>query len=339
MGERMSHARRRVLVTGAAGFIGSNLTRGLLEAGYQVVAIDNLSAGTRENVPQGADFRVADICEPDLERHLAGVETVFHLAAKNCLADCAANPVETARNNVMGTAALLEACVKARVPHFVYADTSAEYEGIFDFPSRVERVMPLSVYACSKRGGALMAEAFQHLHGITVTTVRYFNVYGPAQDWRRVIPPVMSAFTLKLLAGERPVIYGSGRKSRDFVHVDDVNRFHLKLLEEPRLRGGTYNLGSGRDVTILEIFELIEGILGTGLKPVFKPDLPAEAQRTQADLTETLATGWEPEVSLEEGVRRFIAYTRERLASERRPAAIETSGKKDSTLKDTVGTI
>lgn len=314
----MGESVKKVLVTGAAGFIGSNLTRGLLEAGYRVAAIDNLSAGTRENVPRGCEFHVADVCEPGLERYLSGIETVFHLAAKNCLADCAKSPVETARNNVLGTASLLEACAKAGVSHVVYADTSAEYEGVFDFPSRVDQVRPLSVYACSKRGGALVCDSMAHLHGIQVTTVRYFNVYGPAQDWRRVIPPVMSAFTMKLLAKERPLIYGSGRKSRDFIHVDDVNRFHLKLLTEKALRGRTYNLGTGRDVSVLEVFELIESLIGTGLKPIFKPDLPAEAQRTQADLTETLATGWEPEVGLEEGVRRFIAYTRERLAAESR---------------------
>jgi UDP-glucose 4-epimerase len=291
------------------------LCRGLLEADYEVVAIDNLSAGTRENLPNGVDFRLVDVTEPGLEAHLGGAEALFHLAAKNCLADCAASPVETSRTNVAGTSNVVEACVKAGVGHVIYADTSAEYEGILEFPSVIDRVRPLSVYACSKRGGALAAEAIASLHGITLSTVRYFNVYGPAQDWRRVIPPVMSAFTLKLLAGERPFIYGTGEKRRDFIHVDDVNAFHLKLLREAAIQGGTYNIGSGEDHSVLEVFRLIQRLLGSSLEPVFKPDLPAEAFRTCAAIAETVATGWRPKVGLEEGTRRFIEYTRERLSA------------------------
>lgn len=204
---------KKVGVTGAAGFIGSNLVRALLDEGYQVLSVDNLSAGTLENLPKGTDFRQVDILDPHLAEHFAGVEFLFHLAAKNCLADCAANPVETAKINVAGTANVLQAALTSKVKHVVYADTSAEYEGVFDFPSQIDRVKPLSVYACSKRGGALMCAAFAELHAMKITTVRYFNVYGPAQDWRRVIPPVMSAFTIKLLSGEAPAIYGTGKRA------------------------------------------------------------------------------------------------------------------------------
>jgi len=303
----------KIVVTGGAGFIGSNLVKSLLAAGHQVLVIDNLTAGTLENVPVGCDFRKVDIRSPELTHHLQGAETVFHLAAKNCLADCAASPVETSDINVTGTANLLDACVKNKVAHVIYADTSAEYEGTLEFPSSVERVNPLSVYACSKRGAALVCAAFNHLHDLKVSTVRYFNVYGPAQDWRRVIPPVMSAFTIKLLSKERPVIYGTGEKRRDFIHVDDINAFHLKLLAEPALRGNTYNLGSGKDHSILEVFQMVESEIKSGIKPEFKPDLPAEALRTLADISGTLATGWTPQVDLQSGIRSFIDYTRSRL--------------------------
>lgn len=309
--------REKIVVTGAAGFVGSNLCRALLQEGYAVIAIDNLSAGTRENLPAGVEFHQLDICDPDVGRVFSGASTVFHLAAKNCLADCAASPVETARINVAGTANILAATVAHKIPHLVYADTSAEYEGVFDFPSKTGTVRPLSVYACAKRGGALLCDAFAHLHGLQVSTVRYFNVYGPAQDFRRVIPPVMSAFTIRLLEGKRPWIYGTGTKSRDFIHVDDVNSFHIKLLEQPEIRGGTYNLGTGKDYSVLEIFEKIEGLLKTGIQPEFREELPAEAQRTLGDISATLATGWKPTVSLEEGLTRFIDYTRKRLADEK----------------------
>lgn len=303
-----------IAVTGAAGFIGSNLCRALLEKGYRVVAIDDLSAGTRENLPAGVEFHKVDICEPGLEKYLEGVSTIFHMAAKNCLPDCAADPVSTSRINVMGTSNVMMAAVAAKVPHVVYSDTSAEYEGVEDFPSPIDKVSPVSVYACSKRGGALAAQSIASLHGITFSTVRYFNVYGPAQDWRRVVPPVMSAFTIKLLNKEQPFIYGTGEKRRDFIHVDDVNSFHLMLIEKREIQGGTFNLGSGEDFSILEVFRVIQRELNSPIEPIFKPDLPAEAFRTCADVSRTVDTGWRPRISLEEGTRRFIEYTRERLA-------------------------
>lgn len=306
----------RVLVTGAAGFIGSNLCRMLLAEGFEVVGLDNLLAGTLENVPEGVDFRKIDICEPNLEEHFQGVDTVFHMAARNCLSDCAEHPVDTARINVMGTANVLKWAHHAGVKHLIYSDTSAEYEGTTQFPSSTDVILPESIYASSKRGGALMCEAFERHYDIKISTVRYFNVYGPAQDWRRVVPPVMSAFTLKLLRKEIPTIYGTGKKSRDFIHVDDVNRFHLMLVKDPSIQGGTYNLGSGKDYSVLEVFQVIQEEMGTDVTPNFKPDLPQEADRTLADISATVATGWRPEIELREGVRRFISYMREKFSEE-----------------------
>lgn len=228
---------KKVLITGAAGFIGSNLTRALLARGYSVVGIDNLSAGTGENVPAGVSLHVADIRSPTIYPLFEGVDTVFHLAAKNCLADCLAHPVETSDVNVTGTVNVLEAARQARVRKFIYADTSAEYEGVCELPNQVERICPVGAYAVGKRGGALFCDTYQKLFDVNITVLRYFNVYGPAQDWRRVIPPVMSAFIIRLLRGERPVIYGTGGKRRDFIYVDDVNEFHLLALQDPRTVG------------------------------------------------------------------------------------------------------
>ena len=175
------------------------------------------------------------------------------------------------------------------------------------------RSKPMSIYACSKRSGALIAEGFKNYYGLNISTVRYFNVYGPAQDWRRVIPPVMSAFTIKLLQGQRPFIYGTGEKRRDFIHVDDINRFHLQLLREKNIQGGIYNLGSGKDYSIFEIFQMIENEIQSGLEPIFKPELPGEAFRTLADISETQRVGWEPRISIREGIKSFVEYTREKI--------------------------
>ena len=198
--------QRRIVVTGVAGFVGSNLTKRLLDRGYPVIGIDDLSAGTAENVDQRVEFHQTDIRAPEIYPLFEGADAVFHLAAKTCLPECVNNPLEAASINVMGTLNVLEAARKARVRKFIYADTSAEYEGINEFPTREQEIRPIGVYAASKHGGATFCESYRELHGTNVTILRYFNVYGPAQDWRRVIPPVMSSFIIRLLQGERPVI-------------------------------------------------------------------------------------------------------------------------------------
>jgi UDP-glucose 4-epimerase len=307
----------RVLVTGCAGFIGSNLCGMLLDQGDEVVGIDNLSAGTRENIPAGVTFHEADIRDPGIADLFAGCQAVFHLAAKNCLLDCMQSPLETADINVRGTVQVLEAARAAGVPKLIYADTSAEYEGIPDFPSRVDRVHPIGTYAVSKRSAWHFCDSYSRLHGLRLTTLRYFNVYGPAQDFRRVVPPVMSAFIMKMLAGTAPTIYGTGAKRRDFIYVDDVNRFHLLCLRDPRTDGGIFNVGSGVNHSIREIFDAIEAQLGTGLAPTFAPDLPGEAEMTLADLSESAALGWRPEIDLREGLRRSIEDIKTRAMARR----------------------
>lgn len=305
----------KVLVTGVAGFIGSNLAQDLLRDGHEVAGIDNLSAGTRENVPAGVQIHVADIRSPDIAPLFNGADAVFHLAAKNCLVDCLQNPVETADINVRGTANVLESARISGVRKFVYADSSAEYEGVAEFPSTVDRIAPQGPYAVSKRGGALFCESYRRQFGLNVTVLRYFNVYGPAQDFRRVIPPVMSAFIMKMLKGEPPVIYGTGEKRRDFIYVDDVNRFHRLALTDTRTNGQTYNVGSGASFSVNEIFKLIEDILRTGLKPVSKPELPNDTDQTLADISRERALGWEPQVDIHEGLERTIGYLRRRMAA------------------------
>lgn len=300
----------RVLVTGAAGFIGSNLCAALLGSGQTVVGLDDLSAGTRENLPAGVEFHRGDIGDPGTWPLYAGADAVFHLAARNCLADCMAHPVETSVTNVAGTASVLEGARRAGVGRVVYAGSSAEYEGVAELPSRVERVKPLGIYAVSKRAGGLLCESYAHLYGMAITQVRYFNVYGPAQDWRRVIPPVVSAFALRLLRGERPIIYGTGEKRRDFIYVDDVNAFHLRLLQDPRAAGQVYNVGTGRNHSVNEIFKIIEGVLGTGLRPEYQPDLPGEAEATLAEISRERELGWEPGVGIEAGILRSLEYLR-----------------------------
>src|SRR5690606_17402251 len=144
------------------------------------------------------------------------------------------------------------------------------------------------------------------------------------QDYRRTIPPVMSAFILRLLRGERPTIYGTGEKRRDFIYVDDVNDFHLLCLTDPRTDGRVFNLGSGTNHSVREILDIIQRLLGTDVVPVHEPDLPGEAQETLAEISAAAELGWAPRVSLEEGLRRSIAYIREHVLG---AGALEAAGR------------
>lgn len=305
--------KKTVAITGVAGFIGSNLALRLIKEGHDVIGIDNLSFGIREQIPDEVDFHKADIRDPDLRSILSGADAIFHLAAKNCIADCQDDPVETASINVLGTTNILAEALAADVKRFIYAESSALYEGTPNLPSRESDVAPRSFYSASKLGAMAFADAYERFFGMKTTALRYFCVYGPRQDYRRSIPPVMSAFIIKMLRGERPTIYGSGDKRRDFIHVDDVNDFHILCLEDDRTIGGTYNLGSGINHSVQDIFEMLEAVLQTGIEPHYASDLPGEAEITLADIGAVKELGWEPKIGLRDGLETSIAYIRQEV--------------------------
>ena len=325
--------KTKILITGIAGFIGSNLASRLLDEGYEVLGIDNLAYGLRENVPEGVEFYHLDIRDKDMYPLFEGVDTVFHLAAKNCIADCQADPVETAQINVFGTVNVFEAARKAGVRKIVYAESSALYEGSSVLPTPESEVKPESFYAVSKLASMHFAEAYQRFygqplthrsslitdHGLSFTALRYFCVYGPVQDYRRTIPPVMSAFIIKLLKGERPIIYGTGEKRRDFIYVDDVNDFHLMCIRDDRTNGKVFNIGSGVNHSVLEILNKISKMLGISPNPIYKDNLPGEAQVTLADISQARSLGWQPKTPLEAGLGSAIEYIRSEMAFGRIP--------------------
>ncbi len=305
--------QKRVVVTGVAGFVGSNLAKDLLDRGNTVIGIDNLTFGTIENVDPRVDFHHEDIRDRDIYLLLRAADAVFHLGAMSWLADCMARPIEAAHVNTVGTLNVLEAARRANVPKFVYADTSAEYEGIDNFPTPEDKVQPIGIYAASKHAGAAFCNSYRALYSMNITIVRYFNVYGPAQDWRRVVPPVMSSFILRMLRGERPIIYGTGEKRRDFIYVDDVNDFNRMIMDDPRSNGRVFNVGTGVNYSVNEVYQLIEEKLQTGLKPIFKQDLPGEAQVSLADVSAARELGWEPKVDIHDGLNRTVRYLREKV--------------------------
>jgi UDP-glucose 4-epimerase len=305
--------KSRVAITGVAGFIGSNLADRLVREGHSVVGIDNLSYGVREQVPAEVEFHQKDIRDSDLAGLFQGCQAIFHLAAKNCIPDCQRDPVDTVSINVLGTTQVFEAACRAGVPKVIYAESSALYEGSKLLPTPESELYPESFYSLSKMAGYQLAEGFRRDRGLIITALRYFCVYGPRQDYRRTVPPLMSAFLLKLLAGEQPTIYGNGSKRRDFVFVDDVNDFHLQCLNDGRTDNLSVNLGTGTYHSVAEIYEIIRELLGSQIKPRYLPDQPGEAQDTLADITLARSLGWEPRTALLEGIRAMLAYLQEHV--------------------------
>ncbi len=307
----------KILVTGVAGFIGSNLAVRLLDEGHEVIGVDNLSYGPREQVPDGVTFHQLDVRSRDLLPAFKDCEIVFHLAAKNCISDCQLDPVETADINVTGTVNVFDAARKAGVRKVIYAESSSVYEGTNLIPTPESEEKPQSFYAMSKMATMFFADAFRRFHGLESTALRYFCVYGARQDYRRSIPPVFSAFIIKLLRGEQPTIYGSGDKRRDFIHVNDINDFHLLCMADARTNGEVYNLGSGENYSVREIFDVIADLLGSDLQPIHQPDLPGEAQVTLSDIGKARGLGWTPKVGLREGLLSSIEFIKSEIAKGR----------------------
>jgi len=299
----------RVLITGVAGFIGSNLAERLLGAGYKVVGIDNLAYGFKEQVPQGVEFHKVDIRSEEIFKIFKGIDFIFHLAAKNDLVACQENPLETIDINVKGTANVFEAARQAGVKKIIYASSSAVEEG----EARLN-----GFYAISKLTNERMAKGFSELR-LTTVGLRYFNVYGPRQDYRRAHPPVMSAFIIALLKGNAPVLYGDYKKNkRDFVYVDNINDFHLLCLKDERVNNRLFRLGSGKSYSMREVYEAVKKIMNSDVEPVLKPAPPGDTPtETLADIRDARALGWKPKTSIEDGLQKQADYLKDEFANGR----------------------
>lgn len=310
--------KTKVLITGVAGFIGSNLADRLISEGkYDVIGIDNLSYGRKEQIPEGVKFYKEDIRNQSIIPLFQHSDFVFHLAAKNSIIDCQNDPVETADINVTGTVNVFEAAKKAGVMKVVYAESSAMYEGSKILPTPETEVKPESFYAVSKLSTMYFAEAYTRFYGLKTTALRYFCVYGPRQDYRRTIPPVFSSFIIKLLKNEQPIIFGTGKKRRDFVYVDDINDFHLQCMEDEGTTGKVFNLGSGINYSINDIYKMISALLKSDIEPLYKPDQPGEAFANLADITEAKKLGWQPKTDLKTGLEESIKFIKKELETGR----------------------
>jgi UDP-glucose 4-epimerase len=317
----MPSERATVMVTGGAGFIGSELVRQLAARGDRVVIIDNLVNGKRENVadclsPQ-VTLKVIDIRDIDeLMPHLRVTRTVYHLA---CLGvrHSVHSPDENHDVNATATLRLLAACRHADVPRFVYVSSSEVYGGVRWAPTiRWEQMtedhpaFPCTVYGGSKLAGECYARAYYRTYGYPSVVVRPFNAYGPRSHHEGDSGEVIPKFLLRCLAGRPMVVFGDGTQSRDFTFVSDTARGILLAGEDPLAIGETINVGSGQEVTINELARLVALEVGRAdAEVVHDRPRPGDVTRLVADVSRAKALiGYEPRVSLSEGLQRLLHW-------------------------------
>ncbi|MEQ4725130.1 NAD-dependent epimerase/dehydratase family protein [Nonomuraea sp. B19D2] len=309
----------RVLVTGGAGFIGSNLVDRLLAEGHDVDVVDDLSSGSRDNLAAAADsdrFRlhVLDVLDPALTGLVAELqpEVVCHLAAQISVRKSVADPRRDARVNVEGTASVLAAAHEGRARKVVFASSVAVYGRPATIPVPGDAPTdPRSPYAASKLGGETYLAAFRALYGIEYTTLVLSNVYGPRQSPEGEAG-VVSIFTDALLSGTPTVVYGDGTQTRDYVYVDDVVDGFVTACGQ-RGDGQRFNLGTGIQTTDRRLHSLIADAAGAPDHPGFAPPRPGDLPAMAVDpVPAHEGLGWEPRVDLPTGVKKTVEWARNR---------------------------
>jgi UDP-glucose 4-epimerase len=290
----------RTLVTGGAGFIGSHVADGLLARGDEVTILDDLSDGKRENVPAGARLVEGDIRDPAAVFAEAKPELCFHLAAQKDLRVSVARPDHDADVNILGTVRVLEAARELGA-QVVFSSTGGAIYGECEEPAREDKKRePLAPYGTSKLAGEEYLAMYNRLHGSRHVSLRYGNVYGPRQDPHGEAG-VVAIFFNRLIDGETPTIFGDGKQTRDYIYVGDVVR---ATLASQAVDGGVFNVGTGRETSVVELLDLCVRVAGKDVEPEFEPARPGELQRSVLDPGRAVdELGWRPERSLEEGLR------------------------------------
>jgi UDP-glucose 4-epimerase len=304
----------RVLVTGGAGFIGSHVVDAMLEASHEVVALDNLATGRQDNVDPRARFARADLLRDDLEALFAELkpEVISHHAAQASVGGSTADPVHDASLNVVGTVRLLEAARKAGVRKVVYAASGGSTYGVPQYVPIDEGhpIDPISPYAVSKHTGEHYLRTYEELYGLTFTSLRYANVYGPRQDPHGEAG-VISIFADRMLRGEQPLIHGTGTDDRDYVYVGDVARANVLAVD--RGDGAMVNIGTGTGKNVLEIFARLKELLSYAGEARHGPPRLGDVPSVRLDAALAAKTiGWRPTTAFEDGLRAQVGWLRSR---------------------------
>jgi len=303
----------RILVTGGAGFIGSNLVERLIAEGHDVAILDDLSTGVRDYVPAGARFYESDLTDAAAtDRCIAEFrpEIVSHHAAQIDVRRSVTDPILDARTNILGSLALLESCTRHGVRKLIYASTGGAIYGEGQMLPATEDhpVNPEAPYGASKHAVEHYLHIWKLLHGLDWTVLRYPNVFGPRQSPHGEAG-VNAIFIGLMLAGERPRVYGTGEQVRDYLYVDDVVAANVLALTQAG--GEILNLGTGIPTSVNDIVRELNRILGTELDPIREPARPGEIQRIYLDASRAhRILGWQAAVAFADGLRRTVEWVR-----------------------------
>ena len=309
----------RFLVTGGAGFIGSNICRKLVSDGCFVRVIDNLITGKKSNLDGIIDkieFIEADMGREDLARDaMKDIDVVLHQGAVPSVPRSVDDPATTHKHCVNATFTLLLCARDAGIKRFVFAASSAAYGDSPTLP-KIENMLarPLSPYAAAKLAGEYYCSVFYSVYGLQTVSLRYFNVFGPYQDPTSQYAAAIPAFVTAILKDQPPTIYGDGRQSRDFTYIDNVVEANLAAARTKQTKGQVVNIACGRRITVNEIINMINEILGKNVQPNYTDPRPGDVKHSLADITLAKKTiGFEPTVDFRAGLEKAILWYRENL--------------------------
>jgi UDP-glucose 4-epimerase len=308
----------KVLVTGGAGFIGSHVVDALIARNDEVVVVDDLDTGFRENVDARARLVVGSVADEELVRDaVQGCEVVFHQAAHKAVLRSVERPLITDTINTHGTLTVLKASLDAGVRRVVHASSSSVYGGATTLPTTEdEPTNPRSPYAVSKLAAEHYCRIFRELYGLETVALRYFNVYGPRQRPDATYAAVIPLFVDALLNGRDPIVHGDGLQSRDFTYITDVVAANLAAAAAPsdRCAGRVYNIAGGEASTLLDVLRILGDVLGVGPNPQFVEPRPGDVRHSRADASAAARDlGFRTRVGLDDGLRLTVDWLR-RLA-------------------------
>lgn len=309
----------RFLITGGAGFIGSNLCRKLVKEGCFVRVIDNLITGKLSNLTglmDKMDFIQADMGDPAVARTaMKDIDIVLHQGAVPSVPRSVDDPLTTHKHCVDATFTLLMAARDAGVKRFVYAASSSAYGDTPTLP-KVENMLtnPLSPYAVAKLAGEYYCSVFAKVYGLQTISLRYFNVFGPYQDPASQYAAAIPAFVTKIIKNKPPTVYGDGEQSRDFTYIDNVVHANLSAARAAKLSGEVVNIACGQRITVNEIIRMINKILGKSVQPKYEPSRPGDVKHSLASIElAKKVIGYKPVTLFGDGLERAIAWYRENL--------------------------
>lgn len=321
-GDDLQISRKKILITGAAGFVGSALARTLVPRGHEVCGLDNLSSGNTGNlagVLRSMRFVRGDLRDTALLAELChGVDVIFHQGAVVSVLQSVLDPLRSHQTNVDGTLSLLLAARAEGVGRVVYASSSSAYGDSETLPKHEGMLTaPMSPYAAQKLAGEHYMESFARVYGMETVSLRYFNIFGPHQNADSPYSGVLARFITEMLAGRPVTIYGDGSQTRDFTYIEDIVQANLLAAFAPiaTIPGRVYNVACGERRSLLDSYRVLSELLGQREAPFFAPRRAGDIQHSLADISRAQRElGYQPKVDFGEGLRRTVDWYAQRSA-------------------------